>query len=346
MSGVFISYRREDSSGYTGRLFDILSGHFGRENIYMDLDTIRGGDDFEAVIEEKISLCDVLLVVIGDRWLTTTGEQGSRRLDMAGDFVRLEIVKALEREVRVIPVLVGGATMPHPQDLPDDLRPLSVRQAMDLRDAHFRADAEQLIEALNKIVPGSAARPWKVKSNRFAPAVLYLLAVAAIVGGILLFRQPKPATHANVDSAARQPIRPANGDLPAAQATNPAEADKSKNPRDVPTDISGKWKTTVKYDWPGAIYPERFNFEVDGSELSGTASLFELDRGVLDGKIAGNRVSFMTKSQTVMGDKTYEDKHYYKGTIEGDTIRFSMLTDSGSDSHVPIHFTATRARAK
>jgi hypothetical protein len=69
MSGVFVSYRREDSSGYAGRLFDILSTHFGIENTYMDLDTIMVGDNFETVIEEKISQCDVLLAVIGERWL-------------------------------------------------------------------------------------------------------------------------------------------------------------------------------------------------------------------------------------------------------------------------------------
>ncbi len=90
MPGVFISYRREDSSGYAGRLFDILSVHFGRENTYMDVDTIIGGDNFPAVIEEKISQCDALLAVIGERWLTCTAAKGGRRLDMAGDFVRLE----------------------------------------------------------------------------------------------------------------------------------------------------------------------------------------------------------------------------------------------------------------
>ena len=189
MSGVFISYRREDSSGYAGRLFDILSTRFGRENTYMDLDSIMGGDNFETVIEEKISQCDVLLAVIGERWLTSTGENGSRRLDMTGDFVRLEIAKALERGVRVIPVLVGGATMPHQDDLPNDLRPLSFHQAMDLRDAHFHADAEQLMDELNNTVPSIRGRPRNLNSNRFALAVSSVLAVAVIVGGILMFRQ-------------------------------------------------------------------------------------------------------------------------------------------------------------
>src|ERR1035438_8952010 len=103
-------------------MFDILSTHFGRENTYMDLDSIMGGDNFETVIEEKISQCDVLLAVIGERWLTSEGVNGSRRLDMAGDFVRLEIAKALERGVRGISVFVGGGHMPHQDGFPLDFR--------------------------------------------------------------------------------------------------------------------------------------------------------------------------------------------------------------------------------
>jgi TIR domain len=141
MPGGFISYRRDDSGGYAGRLFDILSAQFGKENTYMDLDTIEGGDDFIAVIEAKINLSDVLLAVIGTRWLTVTEQNGARRLDNPGDFVRNEIGKALERGIRVIPVLVGGAIMPRADELPDDLRALSERQAVDIRDSHFHADA-------------------------------------------------------------------------------------------------------------------------------------------------------------------------------------------------------------
>ena len=342
MSGVFISYRREDSSGYAGRLFDILSTHFGRENTYMDLDSIMGGDNFETVIEEKISQCDVLLAVIGERWLTSTGGNGSRRLDMAGDFVRLEIAKALERGVRVIPVLVGGATMPHQDDLPNDLRPLSFHQAMDLRDAHFHADAEQLMDELNNTVPSITGRPRKLKSNRLALAVSSVLAVAVIVGGILVFRQMKPAAHPNPDSADQKRYAPADGAVPSAQAVNPIATDKSVSPDKGSANVNGKWKATVKYDWPGVVYDETFHFEVAGSELSGTASLLGVDRGIFDGKIEGHQLRFMIKSQTTLDDKTYQDQHYYKGTVAGDTIRFSMLTDSSVESHVPVLFTAKR----
>ena len=252
------------------------------------------------------------------------GINGSRRLDMEGDFVRLEIAKALERGVRVIPVLVGGATMPHHDDLPDDLRPLSFHQAMDLRDAHFHADAELLVDELNRTVPSITSRPRKLKSYRLALGVSSVLVVAVIVGGILVLRQMKPADHSNSDSADQKRHAPVLGAIPSAQAVN------------------GQWKATVKYDWPGAVYDERFNFEVAGSELSGTASLLGVDRGIIDGKIEGDQVRFTTKSLTALDDKTYPSQHYYKGTIAGDTIRFSMLTDSSVESHVPVLFTAKR----
>ena len=105
----------------------------------------------------------------------------------------------------------------------------------------------------------------------------------------------------------------------------------------------------MKYDW-GDTYNELFDFDVDGQELSGTAGFLGTRKGqgrpIWDGKVTGDRISFMTKSlTTISGDeKTYEDKHYYKGTVKGDTIDFTMVTDSSIESHIPIHFTATRVK--
>ncbi len=107
MPGVFISYRREDSAAYAGRLFDILSAEFGPQNTFMDVDDIKGGDNFTTVIDRSLDVSDALLAVIGSRWLTVTEQNGGRRLDNPSDFVRVEIAKALERGIRVIPVLVG-----------------------------------------------------------------------------------------------------------------------------------------------------------------------------------------------------------------------------------------------
>ncbi|HEX4320224.1 MAG TPA: toll/interleukin-1 receptor domain-containing protein [Acidobacteriaceae bacterium] len=329
MSGVFISYRREDSSGYAGRLFDILSGRYGKENVYMDLDTIQGGDNFATVIEDKIGQCDALLAVIGDRWLTCTGADGGRRIDAERDYVRMEIAKALERGVRVIPVLVSGGKMPHQTDLPENLRLLALHQAMDLRDAHFHTDADLLMDVLKQTVPSMASKPRKAGTNRFAVAGLAVLAIAMIVCSILVFWRGKPMVDPPIDGAAA-----------AAQAGS--GVDSSGKPGKARVNISGKWKATVTYDWPGAVYEETFNFEIAGTEVSGTASFLKADRGIFDGKIEGDRISFVTKTIATMDDKSSQDVHSYKGVVEGDTIRFTMLTDSSVESHVPIHFAAKR----
>src|SRR6516165_7660967 len=113
MSGqIFISYRREENRWSARSLYDLLSTSFDRKQIFMDVDAILMGEDFVRAIETAVANCDVLIAVIGERWLTCTDEQGNRRLDDREDFVRIEIATALKRGIRVIPVLVDGASMP------------------------------------------------------------------------------------------------------------------------------------------------------------------------------------------------------------------------------------------
>src|SRR5215472_267 len=118
---IFMSYRREETAYPAGWLFDRLVDHFGREQVFKDVDSIELGDDFAEVITTAVESCEVLLALIGNRWLTATGRDGRRRLDDPHDFVRLEIEAALTRNVRVIPVLVAGAQMPQAEDLPASL---------------------------------------------------------------------------------------------------------------------------------------------------------------------------------------------------------------------------------
>jgi len=82
MPGIFISYRREDSSAYASRLYDRLSNHFGKDNVFMDIDSIEPGFDFIEVLERTISMCDTVIVVIGKQWLGVTDADGRRRLDI------------------------------------------------------------------------------------------------------------------------------------------------------------------------------------------------------------------------------------------------------------------------
>jgi TIR domain len=148
---IFISYRREDSAGYTGRLYDHLATYFGEKDLFMDIDTIRPGQDFVTAIEYAISQCDAVLAVIGKQWLTLTASDGVRRIDKADDFVRLEIESALRRNVLVIPVLVDGAIMPKPENLPADLHKFSRLNALPLSHDRFRYDVGRLVEALEAV---------------------------------------------------------------------------------------------------------------------------------------------------------------------------------------------------
>lgn len=160
-SGIFVSYRREDTAGHAGRLFDRLVEHFGRERIFMDIDTIEPGEDFVTVIENAVGSCDILLAIIGRNWLTAGGT-GTGRLDNPNDFVRIEIAAALRRDIRVVPVLVQRATVPKAQDLPEDLVKLTRRNAVELTDLRWQTDVDQLITVMERVLDkrsGQATEP-------------------------------------------------------------------------------------------------------------------------------------------------------------------------------------------
>jgi len=126
---IFINYRREDSTATAGRLHDRLGQSFGRKTLFMDVDHIPPGVDFVSHLNNQVAACDVFLAIIGPNWLNVANEKGDRRLDVADDFVAIEIAAALARNIRVIPVLVDGARMPKVGELPKPLKPL-VRPAV------------------------------------------------------------------------------------------------------------------------------------------------------------------------------------------------------------------------
>ncbi|MGY1680355.1 toll/interleukin-1 receptor domain-containing protein [Geodermatophilus sp. SYSU D01176] len=146
---IFISYRREESAYPAGWLFDRLAQHFGAAQIFKDVDSIELGDDFVEVITRAVGSCDVLLALIGDRWLETTDVNARRRIDDPADFVRLEIEAALTRNVRIIPILVDGARMPHADELPAGLAGLVRRQALELSPSRFEYDINRLLRILD-----------------------------------------------------------------------------------------------------------------------------------------------------------------------------------------------------
>jgi len=144
---IFISYRKQDTPGETGRLADALSQHFHENQIFRDIERLEPGADFVEEIGKRLQACDVMLAVVGSNWL---GKQGDKppRIQDPNDWVRVELAAALQRSIRVVPVLVNGAQLPSLEELPPELQPLLRRQAHEISDKRWRYDTEQLIDFL------------------------------------------------------------------------------------------------------------------------------------------------------------------------------------------------------
>lgn len=187
LSKVFISYRRDDAGGHAGRICDRLIQQFGRENIFFDFGSIRGGANFRATIQDAALQSGAMLAIIGPTWLTIRNEDDKRRLDDADDLVRIEVREGLKAGIPVIPVLVQGAQPPRRQHLPDDLKDLADRQAVEVRPQSFDADADQLVLELIDQIPALKAhhdrRRWtlgKAVVTACVSSIISLMTVQAV----------------------------------------------------------------------------------------------------------------------------------------------------------------------
>jgi DNA polymerase len=158
MSRIFINYRRQDSEGHVGRLYDHLEEHFPKSDIFMDVEALTPGVDFVDELERAVTACEVFLAVIGAQWLDAVDESGARRLDQWNDFVRIEISLALKHNKLVIPVLVGGAKMPPPDRLPEDIVALARRNAFEISHKRFTTDVAQLVTAIQRALPSQSRK--------------------------------------------------------------------------------------------------------------------------------------------------------------------------------------------
>jgi len=159
---IFISYRRDDAEGEAGRLFDDLVRVYGDDSVFMDVAGIAPGSDFRKAIDENVATCGVFLTIIGPNWATVAHPDGGRRLDDTNDFVRLEVGSALARNIAVIPVLVHDARMPHPDQLPENIRDLAFRNSVEISHARWNSDVQLLIAALKQYVtttPATESQP-------------------------------------------------------------------------------------------------------------------------------------------------------------------------------------------
>ena len=217
MACIFISYRRDDSSAYAGRIYDRLVSHFGESNVFMDVDGLKPGDDFIDVLQKTVGSCDVLIAVIGRNWLSMQDQAGHKRLTDPEDFVRLEIGTALERGIRVIPALVGGALMPKTEELPDSLAKLARRQAIVLTDMNFGDGIGRLMQAIDLPTHGTESHnpaPAKSRKNVFRALAAGLVLLAA-AGTYFTWR-----THFKKDAVNLPPATDPSGTLSLADLKN------------------------------------------------------------------------------------------------------------------------------
>ena len=188
---VFLSYRRSDSAGYSGRLYDGLEQLFGKERIFKDLEAIPSGSNVDQAIQSGIGRADAVLITIGPDW-TEPGTDSRPRLFADQDYVRLEVLTALELEKKVIPVLVGGAAMPSEEQIPADLRPLLNINAHELSDARWNYDLAQLAAELTGEEPELMLLRLTGGRPRFDRKPI--VALALLVAGLFL----EPGTSAVV----------------------------------------------------------------------------------------------------------------------------------------------------
>ena len=308
---IFISYRRDDTAGYARAVYDVLAQRFGPQRVFIDVDDIAAGQAFDATIAQAVQGSQVLLVLIGPRWLAARDGPLPRLHDPA-DFVHQELAAGLERGMRVIPLLFDGATMPTEAQLPPPLRPLARRQALAVDAAGFSADINRLLaillEALGEAAPTATAPHAATAPGRGRRAWLIGGGLALLAaGGAALLRW--------------------RGSAPGRAAVN------------------GRWQAEVVYDWPNARYAERFEFAGDGEALQGSASFLRLGRGILEGRVGPAGLSFVTRSREQLGNDNagLETSHRYRGRLVGDELQFVMQTEGGYSAHRPIEFVARRS---
>ena len=164
-STIILSYRREDSAGVTGRIFDRLSQEFGTDRVFMDIDSMPAGVDFHDHLQAILADCGALLVVIGKGWRSQRKGQAARIMD-PDDWVRIEVETALERGIPVVPLLIDGASLPSRDQLPESLWPLLRRNALPVDSGRdFHGQLSRLVRDLRPQIEPDGAPPETIATS-------------------------------------------------------------------------------------------------------------------------------------------------------------------------------------
>lgn len=212
---IFVNYRRDDSAPHALSVAQYLEREFGSKNVFLDIDRLRPGQRFPQVLEERLTESRVMLTVIGPSWLSATNEAGQRRLDDPEDWVRMEICRALAQKIPVIPVLVGGASLPRKSELPDDLKPLLEHQVATITTNGFRTEMAGLARDLQDFI--RPPRTWPLAAGALAGA-----AVAALGLGMYLGFIPTEGLAPQFTSPDTRPVEQETGARNADAAAKPA----------------------------------------------------------------------------------------------------------------------------
>lgn len=279
--GIFVSYRRDDTRQAAGRLADDLAEHFGSANIFRDIEGIELGVDFAQALNQALGTCVVMLVLIGPRWLDIADARGQRRLDDPRDWIRQEIATALQRGIRVVPVLIDGTPLPDETSLSPDLQPLVRRQALEIADNRWRGDLQRLVDTLSR-VPGltlqrqAPVAPPPVAATAAQPRgrkQLWLGIAIGVVGllvvGAYVAEQEKTDREAGaqVHQAAQQAVESAV--MPAPTQPTPG----------VAPNLAGLWRT---------LGGETYQFTQQGQQVRFTARANGQPMGGGEGQIDGS----------------------------------------------------------
>lgn len=222
MGIVFINYRREQTAGEARALYNDLVKLLGADRVFMDVDNIALGRDFREVLRERLADCEVMLALIGRGWADAADAEGRRRLDQAGDFVRLEIATALARNVAVTPVLLQDTHMPQADQLPDDLKAMAFRNGFSISHATWESNVNEMVRRLG-LAPAAAPRAARSKTPLLV-GVGVAVGMAAVAAWFVSRPGPEPASAAGAAPAASSVAEPASTTAavaPVASASTP-----------------------------------------------------------------------------------------------------------------------------
>jgi hypothetical protein len=321
--GIFLCYRRDDTAGYAGRLYDRLKSRFPHR-VFMDVGEIPPGADFVATIDSALGGCAVLVALIGRQW------SSEGRLDDPADLVRVEIATALRRGVRVVPVLLRGAAMPLAGSLPADLAALALRQALTLSDEDWGHDCDRLIAAL---LPEVGAPRSRHRRLAWATMALVLLAVVTALVWPRIKPAPSPVPVATDTSAltsgaqkyTASQVNALNQMTTAMDRVGQLIADANKpSPTSAPSpfDPVGRWR--VEDRKPGD--PETLTLQPGGAlEVKGEDGLVYTGRWVFDADHGRLKLDFDRHPGMALRISQQEQRSFVGTREDGTVLRLTRL---------------------